>query len=85
MQRARHASAVPCRAQAEQGHVHLQHAVLGFWETAVAMPTDYDLPFVVPPSQYIVYHLALSPHAFAVARVCAVLERCVSFHPILLD
>lgn len=52
--------------------------MLGFWETAVAMPTDYDLPFVVPPSQYIIYHLALSPHAFAVARVCAVLERCVS-------
>ena len=41
----------------------------------VDLPVAYDLPFVVPPSQFIVYQLALSPHAFALTRICDVLAR----------
>jgi hypothetical protein len=43
----------------------------------VLLPTANDLPFVLPPSQYIVYHLAFAPHALSLSRLGDLLEGCV--------
>jgi hypothetical protein len=60
---------------ASEDHVVLQLAVLDLLDLMAAFNTDFDLPFILPPSPGVTYRLLLASNALAVSRIAGVLQK----------
>lgn len=70
-----------CAIQRFPTSLVLRTAALSFYESALALPLELDLPVIVLPSPAFTYICLLAGEVMSVSRICGIVARCAAFPP----